>query len=607
MTRTGLCVLLVVMLGACSGSDRPAGSSHKAADAGQAGSGGTAGGGGAAGTAGAAGDGGTAGVGGVAGSGGVAGEGGTAGVGGAAGTGGVGGEGGTAGVGGAAGTGGVAGSGGVAGAGGSGGAGGVAGTGGDGGAGGVAGTGGDGGAGGVAGTGGDGGTGGVAGTGGTGGSGGGGGAAGSCTTTTGPLLDRVVTSDVTIPAGVAAGVSNFRIWGMSSLGIAPVFTVPLANCGTLVCYTTGSSSAPSAHVAVLDASDKLVRTIDLGSYMCRGLAAEADGHFAALLWQPGSVSTCVDYTQNGRIRVTRYDFAGTQGWSTELTNTSGTSTGYNCPTNWSLGESRMDFGGGKYGAYYHVHSQSGHEGDTLKYVDLTGVQSTTWSWGCSHSMSNLLRFNPTDAKFMPACVTDCYPGTSGSDFATTSIGGVYINDRNKVIDVDAGCNGSVAGELGGAALAPSGWKIVFNAHQAPATLGQSSYNKSSMNQDIGFASIGSGLTMTGSVVWLTTTSSINEADSGIERWQPAGDATEQYVVGWSESASVYKMGRLGSSGSFLEGPTDVSAKVKWGRRDDPFRAHFNGDVVWAWFDSSGSTTMHVSRLCSGGSYQCVPF
>src|SRR5690606_21417632 len=106
-------------------------------------------------------------------------------------------------------------------------------------------------------------------------------------------------------------------------------------------------------------------------------------------------------------------------------------------------------------------------------------------------------------RFMPACVTDCFPGTSG-DFATNSIGGIYLNhDDAHVIDVAAGCNGSVAGELGGAALTPGGWALVFNAHQAPATLGQSSYD-ASMNQDIGLSMI-DGALQPGPVVWLTDT------------------------------------------------------------------------------------------------------
>jgi hypothetical protein len=422
--------------------------------------------------------------------------------------------------------------------------------------------------------------------------------------TTGALLDRLSVSDVTIPAAVKPGRSNWRIWGTASLNISPVYTVPLADCGTLVCITTGTADSRTAlgtshaYAVKLDSGDHLVTAFDLGAYECRGLAA--------LLWTASKTVDCADPTVNGHIYVSRFDATGTAGFSTELTNTSGSDI--NCPTDFGLGESRMEFGGGSYGAYYHVHSQSGHEGDTLKYVDLTGKATTTWTWGCSHSMSNLLRYNASDKKFAPVCATDCYPGTSGSDFATTSIGGVYTNNRNKILDVDAGCNGSVAGELGGAALAPTGFKVVFNAHQAPATLGQSSYDKTTMNQDIGFATFGSGLTLSGSVVWLTTTA-LNEADSGIERWTPSGDATEQYVAGWAETSSpyVYRLARLDASGKFLEGPIDVTAKAKWGRRDDPFRAHTNGDVVWAWFDTPSATTMHFARLRSGGTATCTSF
>ena len=455
-------------------------------------------------------------------------------------------------------------------------------------------------------------TGGVAGSnGGAAGTGGGGTGAGG-TLASGSLLDRIVVSSVTAPAAVKPGRSNYRIWGSSSLNISPVFTAPLANCETLVCITTGTgdtrTTAGTSHAYVLrlDANDTLKATHDLGAYECRGLAAEPDGHFGALLWSVGSSATCADISNSGHIYVQRFDATGAPaGSATELTNATGSNP--NCPTDWGLGESRLEFGATSYGAYYHVHSQSGHEGDTLKFVDLTGKETTQWDWGCSHSMSNLLRWNTSDKKFMPACVTDCYPGTTSSDFTTGSIGGVYINNRNKVISVDAGCDGDVAGELGGAAPAPSGWKIVFNGHQAAATQGQSSYSTSTMNQDIGFASIASGLT-SGAVVWLTTTST-NEADSGIERWRPAGDVAEQYVVGWSEPGSTYKykLARVDGAGAFLENPVDASAKVKWGRRDDPFRAHYDGDVVWAWFDTPSSTTLRFARLRSGGNYTCTTF
>jgi hypothetical protein len=442
----------------------------------------------------------------------------------------------------------------------------------------------------------------------TGGSTGAGGAS-----TSGALLDRISVASVTIPAAVKPGRSNYRIWGTGSLGVSPVFTAPLADCGTLVCLTTGTADSRTtpgtshAYALRLGPDDTLQATYDLGAYECRGLATEADGHFGALLWAVGSSTTCADLSNSGHIYVQRYDATGAPaGVATELTN--GTGSNPNCPTDFGLGESRLEFGSSSYGAYYHVHSQSGHEGDTLKLIDLTGKETTQWDWGCSHSMSNLLRWNASDKKFMPACVTDCYPGTTSSDFTTGSLGGVYISNKNKVLSVDAGCNGDVAGELGGAAPAPSGWKIVFNAHQTAATQGQSSYSTSTMNQDIGFASIASGLTASGGVVWLTTTT-INEADSGIERWQPAGDSTEQYVVGWSEPGSSYKyrLARVDAAGAFLEGPVDATAKVKWGRRDDPFRAHFNGDIVWAWFDAASSTTMRFARVHSGATYTCVSF
>jgi hypothetical protein len=390
-------------------------------------------------------------------------------------------------------------------------------------------------------------------------------------------------------------VRNWRIWASTMLRVAPVFTVPLANCGTLVCYTSGTAAAPNARLVRLSASDQIAGSLDLGAGLeCRGLAAEPDGHFAALLWDGAT----------DKIWVKRYDTAGVQGWSTELTNSD------NHPTDFGIGESRLEFGGDRYGAYYHVHSDSGHEGDTLKFTNAaTGAQTTQWSWGCSHSMSNLLTYHPQAASFLPTCVTDCYPGTGSGDFAMVSKGGIYTDNQRKIMDVAAGCNGSVAGELGGAAIAPVGWKIVFNAHQSPVTLGQQSYNTSTMNQDIGFAAIAMNHTVSGGIVWLTTTTGVNEADSALARWQPEGDATEQYLVGWMEpgTTAAYKIGRIGATGTVIETPTNVAARARWGQRDDPFRVHTNRDVVWAWFDTAGATTLHVARVRSGGTATCAAF
>ncbi|MBL9006650.1 MAG: hypothetical protein JNJ46_20510 [Myxococcales bacterium] len=406
------------------------------------------------------------------------------------------------------------------------------------------------------------------------------------------LADRLQVSTVTAAAGVISGVSNYRIWGSSSLGVGPVYTVPFADCGTLVAYTTGTVAAPRARVARLDPQDKLVTTYDLGAFTVRGLAAEPDGHFAVLLWDQS--------TNPKSLKVSRFDARGAAGWSTSLNDTLA------APTDFGIGESRLEFGGGRYGAYFHVHGISGfangHEGDALHWLDAaTGNRTLGWNWGCSHSMSELLRFSPAANAMLAVCVTDCYPGTSGTNFATDAIGGLYLEKATKVRDFNGACNGSVAAELGSAAVGATGWKLVFNGHRNAATNGQSSYNPSTMNQDIGFVSVGNNK-MPGSIVWLTSTSG-NEANSSIARWQPMGDSSEQYVVGWS-SGSTFRLSRVSGTGTFLENPVDLST-AKWGHRDDPFRTHLNGDIVWAWFDAAGSTNLKFARLRSGGSATCA--
>jgi len=136
-------------------------------------------------------------------------------------------------------------------------------------------------------------------------------------------------------------------------------------------------------------------------------------------------------------------------------------------------------------------------------------------------------------------------------------------------------------------------------------LGQDSYDPRTMNQDIGFSMVAANLDAS-DVVWLTDTGSIDEADSSIALWKPAGDSSEQYVIGWAEPGSpyVYRLARIDTAGNFLEGPVDVSAHVQWGRRDDPFRRHYDGDIVWAWFDAPGSTILNFARLESGNAYDC---
>src|SRR5262245_4424008 len=48
----------------------------------------------------------------------------------------------------------------------------------------------------------------------------------------GTLAERIGTVEVSAPAGIKAGVRNWRIWTSQMLKVSPIFTVPLADCGT---------------------------------------------------------------------------------------------------------------------------------------------------------------------------------------------------------------------------------------------------------------------------------------------------------------------------------------------------------------------------------------
>jgi hypothetical protein len=92
-------------------------------------------------------------------------------------------------------------------------------------------------------------------------------------------------------------------------------------------------------------------------------------------------------------------------------------------------------------------------------------------------------------------------------------------------------------------------------------------------------------------------------DSSIALYMP--EAVEQYLVGWAEGrGDAYKLAILDAAGAVVEGPIDVTETARWGRRDDPFRRHHDSDVVWAWFDEPGSTSLRFARVDSGVAYAC---
>lgn len=88
---------------------------------------------------------------------------------------------------------------------------------------------------------------------------------------------------------------------------------------------------------------------------------------------------------NVKMYVRKVSSVGAQVWQVEIQNRVVNYSLVNLPTDFHIGDSRMEYGGGKYEVYYHVHSDTGHEGDTAHTVTDAGVNATLWAWGCSHS------------------------------------------------------------------------------------------------------------------------------------------------------------------------------------------------------------------------------
>ena len=80
----------------------------------------------------------------------------------------------------------------------------------------------------------------------------------------------------------------------------------------------------------------------------------------------------------------------------------------------------------------------------------------------------------------------------------------------------------------------------------------------------------------------------------------AGAAIRPSSTSSAGAAARYQLARITPAGGFLEGPVDVATLVQWGERDDPFRDHRNGDILWSWFDAAGATQFHLARIRAGG-------
>jgi hypothetical protein len=367
----------------------------------------------------------------------------------------------------------------------------------------------------------------------------------------GPLESRIATTSLALPQPLEGGSASWCTWSQCFLG-PRLYLAPRQGSSFLVGWT---DAAGNGHVSVVTGST-ITATHNFSGSRVRGLVAHADGSYAVLL-KTGVVLYLSKRAPNG-----------SQVWITNLN--------YDLTEDSSpLGDHRLAYGNGLYAAYWAVHGVSGwvatHEGDQLQYVNDSGVlHSGGWSWGCSHSMAELVGYHPGDQQFTNFCSTDCYP----------ALPGLKMNYATTIQIADGHCNGYGSLQLGQMAAAETGWKVVFNAQDTAE----------SETFGIGLATAGGSATTR--VVWLTATDGTTERDPVLAR---IGSATpERYLVGWrTQNDGRFHLGVIDDQSSFLEGPEQLGPTGPgWGARDDSFKSTPDGSVAWL-EGGAGSSTLKL--------------
>mgnify|MGYP001810939975 CR=1 FL=1 len=169
--------------------------------------------------------------------------------------------------------------------------------------------------------------------------------------------------------------SSWRVWGTDSM-TPRLFLTPLIDNSFILGWTSaadqGGRVTKITNTFEIEWTRKISQAPSGGPLVVRGLIGHDDGSFAALLHDPGF---------NGgdpHIFVRKVNSNGDQEWQVELMNRGGWIP--NKPTDFHIGDSRLSYDSSNqlYTAYYHVHSDSGHEGDSLHQITDAGINSTRY-------------------------------------------------------------------------------------------------------------------------------------------------------------------------------------------------------------------------------------
>jgi hypothetical protein len=378
------------------------------------------------------------------------------------------------------------------------------------------------------------------------------------------LRERITTTSFTLPAALEPSVSSFHLWTKHTLG-PRLYHEALPDGRTMVGWTDASMNG---HVSVLS-GDRVQATFDFPAEPVRGLAAHADGSFAVLLWNRGGTGYQDDY-----MRVSKRSATGGQLWSTTVTTTDIVPN----PAVFNIGDARLAYAAGVYGAYLSVRNSGGHEGDRYQRVSDTGaVLSGGWGWGLSHSMSGIIAAHPETGRLHTSGASDCYPSKA------------LLFDKNTVLfSADADCAGKVSVQIGQMAAAPgSAWMIAMNAEDRPGYPARG----------VGVVRIRPG----GSPVlrWLTNSTGTDLRDPVIARIGTKV-GSNRYLMGWrSLTDGKVRLAVMDTNATMLTGP-EVLDGITWGARDDSYRTRPDGSVSWV-EGAAGTRTLRLHRYSEAAS------
>jgi hypothetical protein len=374
---------------------------------------------------------------------------------------------------------------------------------------------------------------------------------------------------VTLPDRTQRGGHSYGTWEVGALNPRS-FHDQIADGRVFVGWT---ADPVKGRVSIVDGDD--VVTYNMDNREVHGIVAHDDGSFATL-------NRGVDLgTGELTMYLTKYLEDGSVVWESNL-NDGASLPAIELAGGNKMGDARLTYGAGLYAAYYTVQNFGGHHGDKSVYVDEEGTVDPTrgWGWGCSHSMSELISYNPALDGFMAACVSDTYPGYGVFSLGPAGDKHVYESGSN-----EAGLVSAVLGQL---APSSTGWMLAFNASERPCCLAHGPAVQK-LDED------GNPI---GEVKWM-----LPEGIGTAERDVALGRLgthphREVFLMGWRDTdIGEFFMTMIDRDGEMLMPVENIYASggAFWGRRDDSFRTEEDGSISWI-FAPQLSTTLYIGHI-----------